>query len=289
MYEEILQKIEKECEIRNLSPRTCFIYKFHTTKFLEWVGEKPISELSLYDVRDYILERRDDGATPGYCNCMCSALSFFYKHLLHIPWDLHIVPRMKADWTLPQTLSLEQIEKLIDTAQNIRNKAIIALVYSSGLRAGEVVRLAPGDIYMSTMQVHIRNSKNRGDHWTILSDRTLELLKQYWYACPEPRDVLFVSLRKPHRPLKVGGVEAMVKRVGKDAGIKLHPHVLRHSFATHLIENHTDREYVQAMLGHRSPSSTQVYIHVSNKAIMGVKSPLDHPRKKKGKRKKKED
>ena len=190
---------------------------------------------------------------------------------------------------MPQTLSLEQIEKLIDTAQNIRNKAIIALVYSSGLRAGEVVRLAPGDIYMSTMQVHIRNSKNRGDHWTILSDRTLELLKQYWYACPDPRDVLFVSLRKPHRPLKVGGVEAMVKRVGKDAGIKLHPHVLRHSFATHLIENHTDREYVQAMLGHRSPSSTQVYIHVSNKAIMGVKSPLDHPRKKKGKRKKKED
>ena len=75
MYEEILQKIEKECEIRNLSPRTCFIYKFHTTKFLEWAGEKPVSELSLYDVRDYILERRDDGATPGYCNCMCSALS----------------------------------------------------------------------------------------------------------------------------------------------------------------------------------------------------------------------
>ena len=81
----------------------------------------------------------------------------------------------------------------------------------------------------------------------------------------------------------------MVKRIGEDAGIKLHPHTLRHSFATHLIENHTDREYVQAMLGHRSPNSTQVYIHVSNKAIMGVKSPLDHPKKKKGKRKKKED
>ncbi len=84
---------------------------------------------------------------------------------IHIPWDLDIVPRMKIDWTLPQTLSLEEIEKLIDTAENIRNKAIIALVYSSGLRAGEVVRLAPGDIYMSTMQVHVRNSKNRGDHY----------------------------------------------------------------------------------------------------------------------------
>ena len=289
MYEEILQRIEKECEIRNLSPRTCFIYKFHTAKFLDWVGDKPISELSLYDVRNYILERKDDGATPGYCNSMSSALSFFYKHLLHIPWDLDIVPRMKIDWTLPQTLSLEEIEKLIDTAENIRNKAIIALVYSSGLRAGEVVRLAPGDIYMSTMQVHVRNSKNRGDHWTILSERTLDLLKQYWRSYPVPRDYLFVTLKNPHNPLHVGGVEIMMKRIGKEAGIKLHPHMLRHSFATHLIENHTDREYVQAMLGHRSPNSTQVYIHVSNKAIMGVKSPLDTPKKKKRKRKKKED
>ena len=288
MYEEILQRIEKECEIRNLSPRTCFIYKFHTTKFLEWAGEKPISELTLYDVRNYILERRTDGATPGYCNSMSSALSFFYKHLLHIPWDLDIVPRMKIDWTLPQTLSLEEIEKLIDTAENIRNKAIIALVYSSGLRAGEVVRLAPSDIYMSTMQVHVRNSKNRGDHWTILSARTLELLKQYWRSYPVPRDYLFVTLKNPHAPLHVGGVEIMMKRIGKEAGIDLHPHMLRHSFATHLIETHTDREYVQAMLGHRSPNSTQVYIHVSNKAIMGVKSPLDAPKKKKGKRKKKE-
>ena len=190
---------------------------------------------------------------------------------------------MKVDWTLPQTLSLEQIEKLIDTAQNIRNKAIIALVYSSGLRAGEVVRLAPGDIYMSTMQVHIRNSKNRGDHWTILSDRTLELLKQYWYSCPVPRDTLFVTLRRPHKPLKPGAIQIMLKKVGAEAGIKIHPHVLRHSFATHLIEDDTKREYVQSMLGHRSPNSTAVYINVTNKSLMGIKSPLD--RKKKSSRK----
>ena len=125
------------------------------------------------------------------------------------------------------------------------------------------------------MQVHVRNSKNHGDHWTILSERALELLKQYWYSCPEPRDILFVSLRKPHRPLKPGAIQIMLNRVGEDAGIKVHPHVLRHSFATHLIENDTKREYVQAMLGHRSPNSTAVYINVTNKSIMGIKSPLD--------------
>ena len=282
MYEDIIEKLNNECEIRNLSPRTSFMYEFHTKKFLEWINDKPLSELTLIDVRNYILERKRNGACAGYCNSMCSALSFFYRHILHIPWDLDIIPRMKVDWNLPKTLSREEIEKLIDTAHNIRNKAIIALIYSSGLRAGEVTRLSPEDIYMSSMQVHVRNSKNRGDHWTVLSERTLELLKQYWHACPQPRDVLFVSLRKPYHPLHVGGIEIMMKKVGKEAGIDLHPHTLRHSFATHLIENNTSREFVQTMLGHRSSSSTEVYIHVSNKSIMGVKSPLDIPQKEEG-------
>lgn len=289
MYEDIIEKLNNECTIRNLSPRTSFMYVFHTKKFLEWIGNKSLDELALLDVRNYILERKQSGACAAYCNSMSSALSFFYRHILHIPWDLDIIPRMKVDWNLPETLSREQIEKLIDTADNIRNKAIIALIYSSGLRAGEVVRLAPSDIYMSTMQVHVRNSKNRGDHWTVLSERTLELLKQYWYAYPQPRDVLFVSLRNPHHPLKVGGIEIMMKRIGQEAGIDFHPHTLRHSFATHLIENNTSREFVQTMLGHRSSSSTEVYIHVSNKAIMGVKSPLDLPQKKTSRRKKKSD
>ena len=282
MYEDIIEKLNNECEIRNLSPRTSFMYEFHTKKFLEWINDKPLSELTLIDVRNYILERKRNGACAGYCNSMCSALSFFYRHILHIPWDLDIIPRMKVDWNLPKTLSREEIEKLIDTAHNIRNKAIIALIYSSGLRAGEVTRLSPEDIYMSSMQVHVRNSKNRGDHWTVLSERTLELLKQYWHAYPQPRDVLFVSLRKPYHPLHVGGIEIMMKKFGKEAGIDLHPHTLRHSFATHLIENNTSREFVQTMLGHRSSSSTEVYIHVSNKSIMGVKSPLDIPQKEEG-------
>ena len=182
---------------------------------------------------------------------------------------------MKLDWVLPHTLTLDEVERLIDTAQNVRNRAIIALLYSSGLRAGEITRLAPSDIYKSTMQVHIRNGKNRGDHWTILSERALDLLTEYWYSYPVKRDILFVTLKNPHKPLHIGGIEAMLKRVGADAGIDVHPHTLRHSFATHLIEHQTSREYVQAMLGHRSSSTTELYIHISNKSLLGVKSPLD--------------
>lgn len=280
MNEELLKRLKEECFIRNLSPNTTRLYEYNINRFLEWAENISVEDLSLYDARDYILERRKEGMTTGYCNSMNAAITFFFKHVLCVPWNPDIVPRMKVDWNLPRVLTRDEIEKLIDTATNIRNKAIIALIYSSGLRVGEVVRLAPGDIHSDKMQVHIRNSKNRGDHWTVLSPRTLDLLRRYWIAYPEPRDILFVTLRRPYKPLSNGGIEAMMKRIGKEVGIDVHPHMLRHSFATHLIENETNREYVQSMLGHRSPSSTAVYVHVSNKSIMGVKSPLDLPMKK---------
>ena len=281
MYEEIFDKIREECRIRNHSENSIKQYVYHASCFLKWVGDKPLEELTLSDAREYILYKRNTSCSPATCNGINSALSFFYRIILKKLWIYDEVPRMIADWSLPAVCSREEIEKLIDTATNIRNKAIIALTYSSGLRVGEVCRLAPTDIYMSTMQIHVRDSKNHGDHWTVLSERALELLKEYWYSYPVPRDILFVTLRNPHRPLKTGGVEIMLKKIAKEAGITAHPHTLRHSFATHLIEDETKPEYVQAMLGHRSPHSTTIYVHVSNKSLMGVKSPLDKPKAKK--------
>lgn len=286
MYEDIFDKIREECRIRNHSENSIKQYVYHASCFLKWVGDKPLEELTLSDAREYILYKRNTSCSPATCNGINSALSFFYRIVLKKLWIYDEVPRMIADWSLPAVCSREEIEKLIDTATNIRNKAIIALTYSSGLRVGEVCRLAPTDIYMSTMQIHVRDSKNHGDHWTVLSERALELLKEYWYSYPVPRDILFVTLRNPHRPLKTGGVEIMLKKIAKEAGITAHPHTLRHSFATHLIEDETKPEYVQAMLGHRSPHSTTIYVHVSNKSLMGVKSPLDKPKAKKSRSRK---
>ena len=284
MYEDIYKSIMDECAFRNLSQGTVKQYVYHVSSLLKWLGDKPADEITINDIKEYVLFKRNSTCSPASCNGILSALSFFYRVILKKAWDYDELHRMKVDWTLPAVCSFDEIEKLIDTATSIRNKAIIALIYSSGLRVGEVCRLAPTDIYMSSMQVHIRNSKNHGDHWTILSERALELLKAYWYSCPEPRDTLFVSLRKPHKPLKPGGVEIMLRKIADKAGVTAHLHTLRHSFATHLIEDDTKREYVQAMLGHKSPVSTAVYVHVSNKSLMGVKSPLDRP--KKGSRKK---
>ncbi len=290
MYEKYFNKLREECLIRNRSSRTADTYINNIRHFMKWTGYKSMDELTLQDARSFILEKRHSGVAASTCNFYNSSIRFLYKHVLQIPWDQDTVPRMKLDTKLPEVLTLEDIEKLIDSATAIRNKAIIALLYSSGLRVGELVKMHPEDIYMSTMQVYVPKSKNHRDRWTILSNRALELLKEYWRSYPIKRKFLFVSLAAPHEPLKVSGVEIMLRAVGKDAGISVHPHTLRHSFASHMIEQGVPINFVQSMLGHKCLESTQVYIHISNKAVMGIKSPLDHPVKmKRGCKPKKKD
>ena len=284
MYEEYYEKVREECLIRNRSSRTADTYVHNISHFMEWTENKPMEGLTLQDARNFILHKRRSGIKASTCNCYNSSICFLYKHVLHIPWDQDTVPRMKLDKKLPSVLTLEEVEKLIDTATDVRNKAIIALLYSSGLRIGELVRLRPGDIYKSTMQVYIPESKNHSDHWTILSQRSLDLLTEYWRSYPVQRDRLFVANKGARTPLTISGVETMVKVIGREAGITVHPHMLRHSFATHMVENGVPMAYIQSMLGHKCTGSTEIYIHVSNKAVMGIKSPLDHPEKAKKKR-----
>lgn len=290
MYEKYFDKLKEECLIRNRSSRTAESYIANIKHFMKWTGNKPMEELTLQDAREFILFKRSNGIAAATCNLYNSSIRFLYRYVLHISCEQDVVPRMKIDTKLPSVLALEDVETLIDTATHIRNKAIIALLYSSGLRAGELTRLKASDIYASRMQVYIPESKNHRDRWTILSNRALELLTEYWKSYPVKRDCFFISTKYPYLPLTVNGIETMIRAVARDAGIIAHPHTLRHSFASHMIESGVPINYVQAMLGHRCLESTQVYIHISNKTLMGIKSPLDHPQKKKrGRKPKKKD
>ena len=289
-YIKYLERIKEEGFIRNRSANTIRNYVAIVNAFLRTVDCESVDELTLLHARNYIIGMRRAGKKPDSCNVINSAIAFFYQKVLHKSWDYNEVPRMKREWSLPEVMTLGEVEKLIETADDIRNKAIIALLYSSGLRVGELVNLAPKDIYKSKMLVHVRSSKNNCDRWTILSETALKYLSEYWYSYPVKREFLFVSQREPHEPLKVSGVETMLKVIGKDAGFaRLHPHTLRHCFATHMLEQGIALHEIQAMLGHRSASSTAIYSHVTNKTIMGIKSPLDHPQKKKRGRKKKDE
>ena len=294
MYEEYFERIKEECYIRNLRESTAKTYFHSLAVLMKWFNEEQKAEklpedVELTDIRRFLLMLRKDGKSIVYCNTVNSSLRFIYVRVLHRQWDEDIVPRMKRDYKLPDFLTLEEVELLIDTATEVRNKAIIALLYSTGMRLGELCNLRFSDVYMSRMQVYIRDSKNHGDRWTILSERALGLLKDYWYSYPEPREFIFVSLRAPHIPIQKSGVESMLAKIGKEAGIRIdvHPHLLRHSFGTHMIENKVPVQYVQSMMGHKSMNSTYHYLHTSNANLLGIKSPLDHPEKKKKGRKKK--
>lgn len=283
MYEDFFVKLAEECELRNRSANTARTYTDNVKRFLIEVGKHP-DQLQLNDARLYILKKRREGISAEYCNNINSSIAFFFKHVLHKFWDQEIVPRMKRDYTLPDVLSIEEVERMINTATEIRNKALIALIYSSGLRLNETASLKPDDIYMSTMQVHVTDTKTHRDRWTILSLTALRYLKEYWHSYDIPREKLFVSLISPHNPLKGSGIEIMIRTVARDAGIKkrVYPHLLRHSFATHLLEQGVQIEYIQTLLGHRCPGSTYTYLHIANKTLMGIRSPLDHSKKKRG-------
>ena len=274
MYEKYLSQLEEAGKIRNLKERSIRCYKNFVSYFLNYVGKNP-QELTCQDVRVFLLEKKDEGLKATTLNLYNSSIRFFYRNVLHILWDDTIVPRMIKDHKLPVVLSSEQIEQLLDATTDLKYKAMFATMYSSGMRVSEVVHLHYEDISRTNMQIHVRNTKNRMDRFTILSERNLALLTEYWFAKGRPRGILFPN-QFTGQYLTVSAVEHVIQRSALAAGLSgVTPHCLRHSFATHLMEQGVEQRKIQALLGHRDPKSTEIYLHVSNKSLMGVRSPFD--------------
>lgn len=190
MYEKYLSQLEEAGKIRNLKERSIRCYKNFVSYFLNYVGKNP-QELTCQDVRVFLLEKKDEGLKATTLNLYNSSIRFFYRNVLHILWDDTIVPRMIKDHKLPVVLSLEQIEQLLNATTDLKYKAMFATMYSSGMRVSEVIHLHYEDISHTNMQIHVRNTKNRMDRFTILSERNLALLTEYWFAKGRPRGILF--------------------------------------------------------------------------------------------------
>ena len=233
-------------------------------------------ELTCQDVREFLLRKKEEGLKATTLNLYNSAIRFFFRNVLHILWDDITVPRMITEHKLPVVLSAEEINRLLDATKDLKYKAMFATMYSSGMRVSEVIHLHYDDISRTNMQIHIRDTKNRMDRYTILSERNLEILTEYWLCKGKPREILFPN-KFTGQYLSIRAVEQVMRRAVTDAGLSDNatPHCLRHSFATHLMEQGVEQRNIQALLGHRDPKSTEVYLHVSNKALMGIRSPFD--------------
>ena len=274
MYEKYLLQIEEAGKIRNLKERSIDCYKNYVSYFLDYMGKTP-EELTCQDVREFLLAKKDEGLKATTLNLYNSAIRFFYRNVLHILWDDITVPRMIQDHKLPTVLSPDEVDRLLNATGDLKYKAMFATMYSSGMRVSEVIHLHYDDISRTNMQIHVRNTKNRTDRYTILSERNLALLTEYWFACGRPRGILFPN-KFTGDYLTASSVEQVIRRSAMAAGLSgVTPHCLRHSFATHLMEQGVEQRNIQALLGHRDPRSTEIYLHVSNKSLMGIRSPFD--------------
>ena len=275
MYEAYINKIEDVGNLRNLKPGTIRTYKNNVRDFLKFINKHP-DDLTCEDARDFLLYLKNKGNKASTLNNKNGALVFFYKRVLGKLWDDNLVPRAINDYAVPKVLSRTEIERLLDATPNLKYKAIFAIMYSSGLRISEVLHLKYDDISRTNMQIYIHESKTHTSRYALLSNRALDILTEYWFKCGRPKGILFPNQwTGEYLTPSATGLELRksVKRAGLPKDI--HSHCLRHSFATHLLEDGVDIRYIQTLLGHRSPKSTEIYLHVSNKTLLGVQSPFD--------------
>lgn len=275
MYNEIFDQINLAAKKRNLRDSTIRTYCNSVAHFLTRTQKDPAS-LTFDDVDIFLTEKRLSGISPATYNHYHAGIRFYYKKVLKINWDDDDIPRMKPDRKIPVVLSKEEISAVLNATSNLKHKAIIATIYSGGLRASEAVHLHYEDISRKNKTIYIRSSKSRSDRYTILAERTLDILTKYWFECGKPTGILFPN-QYTGDYLSRESINQFFKKSAARAGIrkKVSTHCLRHSFASHLFEAGHDVRYIQALLGHRDPRSTEIYLHTSNKTLLGIKSPFD--------------
>lgn len=275
MYESYIDKIEVVGRLRNLKPGTIRTYKNNVISFLEYIQKNP-EDLTCEDAKDYLVHLQSKGNKASTLNNKNGALVFFYKRILGKLWDDNLVPRAINDYAIPRVLSRSEIERLLDATSNLKYKAIFAIMYSSGLRISEVLHLHYDDISRTNMQIYIHTAKNHTSRYALLSKRALDILTEYWFKCGKPRGILFPN-QWTGAYLTSSATASELRKSVEKAGLPkdIHSHCLRHSFATHLLEDGVDIRYIQSLLGHRSPKSTEIYLHLSNKTVLGIVSPFD--------------
>lgn len=267
--------------LRGLTDHTLKSYCTYIRAYLEYLSNilhKKPEAVTWDELRDYVRWlQKSRHLSDRTINCAISQLRFFTMYVLHRPWDDTQLPMRRFDEYLPYVPSQEQTWQFISTMPDLKQKTMVTLMYSSGLRIGEVCRLRYEDVDRKNMRLHITHSKNRNDRYAILSKAALDLLTLYWFECGRPKGFLFPKQNGQDRPIDAfflsRHIHAHEKRLGWEP--KLTCHSFRHAFGTHLYENGTDLLAIKALMGHKSLQSTTIYVHLSTNASRSAVSPFD--------------
>ncbi|QYK68602.1 tyrosine-type recombinase/integrase [Paenibacillus sp. S02] len=267
------QELRDALVARGYSSKTIKAYISQTERFFAGLQG---TEASINDavVQKYALVLLEKGLSHAYVNQAISALKFYFRHVLKQPKSSAYV-RPKKESKLPDVLSLNEVMRLLKVVKNLKHKAILYLTYTSGLRVSEVVRLRLEDCDRERKVLKVRQGKGRKDRQTLLSEAAFAVVEQY-IGVEQPADWLFPGQREG-RHLTERSAQKVFEKALAEAGIRKQAsiHSLRHSFATHLLENGIDLRYIQELLGHQSVRTTERYTHVSRRDIGRIQSPLD--------------
>ena len=261
-------------ELKRYAKNTVRTYVVFFEKFINFHKSKAVNELDETDVRSFLQYMISKDRSNSYINQAVNAIKFYYEVVLDMPNRYYQIERPKKEKKLPVVLSKSEAKALIDATNNMKHKCLISLLYSTGMRRNELLNLKLADIDSKRMLVFIRGAKGKKDRYTLLSDRLLVDLRTY-YKSYIPKVFLFEG--QAGKSYSTSSMGMIIKRARKKAGIKKNvtPHTLRHSFATHLLENGTDLRHIQLLLGHESTKTTEIYTHVANNNFVKIKNPLD--------------
>lgn len=269
-------RMAEDIDIRGLTPATKQIYLRCVRQFVGHFMQPP-DRLDAEHVRRYQIHlTRQCKVAASTFNQAMAALRFFYRVTLRKPGVADGITPQRKPLRLPSVLSVPRVAALLSSVRNLKHRALLSTCYAAGLRATEAVRLKVTDIDSQRMTIRINQGKGRKDRFVMLSPKLLDLLREYWKAY-RPTDWLFPG-PKTGRPLTRHTLNRLTERARKNARlpVALHPHVLRHSFATHLLDQGVNICVIQKLLGHRSLRSTSVYVHVSDDYLKKTPSPFDH-------------
>ena len=269
------QRMLEDLRIRNYAPTTVDCYIRAVAEFAQHF-KRPPDQLGPEEVRAWQLfllkEKRVKLST--YIQAVC-ALRFFYRNTLNRKFDIDRIPLPRYEQKLPIILSKTEVKALLEAPKNLKHRAILATMYGAGLRVSEVTRLKVPDLDRERRVIWVRGGKGRKDRQVMLAEPLREVLAAYW-RWKRPTDWLFPG-GKPDSSIACVSVFRICRKAAQAAGItkRVHPHSLRHAFATHLLEDGVNLLVIQALLGHKNLKTTARYLHVADSTIRAARSPLE--------------
>lgn len=273
---EQIRKFKSWLLSKRYSPNTIKTYTESLDKFLYFFRDKAVTEITNDDLihfnNEYILK---NNLSPSYQNQIVNAIKLFYSTIQNKKIEMTSIHRPRREKLLPNVLSKMEVKQILTASVNLKHRVMLSLIYSCGLRRGELLSLKPTDIDSKRNLIFIHQAKGKKDRIAPLSPKILNMLREY-YIGYKPQTWLFEGYKKG-LPYSEKSLQSVLKQTLIKAGIEkpVTLHWLRHSYATHLLESGTDLRYIQELLGHRSSKTTEIYTHVSTKSLQQIRSPFD--------------